>query len=98
MAEGQAIAAQVRLRYRRAGVLSGWSRERFNRLCRLLNLTQVEMGAMCAISPQEVARGIKYNRFTPPVSLHLSIIEAAFLELKFGKKWKPIIPLDLIKL
>lgn len=91
------IAAKIRLRYKKAGILKGWNRERYSRLCKMLNVTVAELGYVCAIKPGDVTRYMKSNRFPPTVSLHLAVIESVYLEQSCGRPWEPIVALDLIK-
>jgi len=89
------LAVLVRRHYKLLGIISGWNREKFNRLCNLSNLLPEELGALCALSPGETFRMIRNDKFPPPVSLHLENIQNIMEEFKFKASPKVVMPLHL---
>jgi len=91
------IAARVFSHYRQIGVIPGWDRERFIRLCSLANRTAEEIGAMAGMLPFKTRTALEKGRFSPAESLHFATIEAVIKERNFGEPWEPLMPLDLIQ-
>lgn len=83
--------------YEKIGVKKGWTRERFNRLCKLSSLVPEELGALCAVRPTSIRSMMKQDHFPSTVSLHLAIIEAAVIETQCGKTWESPMPVHLLK-
>lgn len=82
----------IRRHYRRIGVMPGWNVARFRRLCAMLNVTPVELGLLVAVEKHDILKMIKKNQFSPTVSLHFTIIDAAVREQRIGRVMKPVIP------
>jgi hypothetical protein len=90
------IAPRVLSRYRQMGVIPGWSKDRFLRLCGLANRAPEEIGVMAGLTPGQTRAAMERGVFTPPVSLHFAMIDAVFRERNFGEPGQAIVPLDLL--
>lgn len=95
---------RVLLHYRQLGLwyeggkrkgFRGWTRERFNRLCQMLNVTQDELAALVCLPMWKLKPWLKANNIPPEVSLHFEIMEAAFLQATSGHT-KMVMPNHLI--
>ena len=91
------IAPLVLSRYRQIGVIPGWSRDRFIKLCALANRMPEEIGAMAGLTPTETRTAMQRGKFSPPVSLHFVLIDSVLRERNFGEPWVPVMPLDLLE-
>jgi hypothetical protein len=90
------ITPKLASRYRRIGVIPGWTREQFTRLCALMNRSPEEVGAFAGLSPRETRDAMTRGRFSPPASLHFAIFYASLRAVKYGEpEPEPIVPLDL---
>jgi hypothetical protein len=76
-------------------VSKGWTREDFNRLCKLANLLPEELGALCAVKPGAIHTMIKNDKFPPTVSLHLSNIREIVIEAQCKKMPEIMMPIHL---
>jgi hypothetical protein len=79
---------RVSLHYRQLGLwygrgkkdgYQGWTRDRFNRLCHMLNVTQDELAALVCVPMWKLAPWLKANNIPPEVSLHFEIMEASYI-------------------
>lgn len=91
------IAPRVLSHYRQMGIIPGWNRERFIKLCAIAQRVPEEIGAMAGLMPSQTRAYMERDLFPPPVSLHFALIGAVVRERKFGEPWIPIVPLDLIE-
>src|ERR1700744_3359688 len=90
------IAPLVMSRYRQMGVIPGWNRDRFIKLCALANRVPEEIGVFAGIKPVETRKYMENDLFPPVVSLHLAAIDASLRERNFGEPMVAIMPLDLL--
>ena len=91
------VAVLIWRHYEKIGIKKGWTRERFNRLCKLANLLPEELGALCAVQMGQIRTMMKNDKFPPTVSLHLAIIEGVVIEAQCGKEFAPVMPMNLLK-
>jgi hypothetical protein len=89
------VAPLIFSRYRQAGIIPGWGVERVRKLAHLSNRTVEELGAMAGLMPSETRTAMKRGLFSPPVSLHFAMIDAALRSAKFGEPSEPIVPLEI---
>lgn len=91
-------AATILLRdhYRSLGIDVGWGREQVNKLCGMLDVTPVELGALVAIPSRTMRDYMKANRIPPWVALHFQIIQDWYGWKKLGVPFVPKIPMDLV--
>lgn len=93
---------RIKLHYRRVGLLqpdgrSTWTRDRFNRLCKILHCTQRELAALCGLfNPGDLARWLASNYFPPHVALHFAMIESAYMAAN-GVSPSPLMPVSLLE-
>jgi hypothetical protein len=67
----------VRLKhyYDRRGIPGTWDAVRVRRLCKLLSLSELELGAMFCIHHNLMKRWLKKDKFPPYVALHFALLE-----------------------
>ncbi len=65
---------------------SDWTSARYHALCRMMNVTPHELGAMCAVRANLMTKYIKREHFPPTVALHLLMFEDVILEKQCGLK------------
>jgi hypothetical protein len=70
--------------YQKIGVYPGWSVDRFNKACRLLGETPMELGHSCCVPASLVTGCIKKGRFPPHIALLFYMREQHFLQEKLG--------------
>lgn len=82
---------RIQLHYDRIGLGQPWEADRVRRLCKALNCTLYELGALCCV-PERTMRRWNYGGLFPThVSLLFALIEAAWDEAR-GIKRSPIMP------
>jgi hypothetical protein len=83
--------------YDEIGLDQGWHPERLVRLSTWLKATPFEVGKLCCLSFNEVVKKLaSQEKFSRPVSLHFRMLEAWYLERKFGHMSAPIMPVHLL--
>lgn len=97
--------------YRENGVIYGWDNARVDRLCRMLNINEYELGRLCCVfsaptfgempGHELVSRMKKDNHWPPHVALSFALIESWLIERLTRKALgdapvKPVIPIDLL--
>ena len=90
-------AERIRLYHRAHGTDQPWTRERVDRLCRLLSCLPDELGALAAVPPHTWAHYLKANCVPPHVALTFVHLERAYLAAVRGAKNLPAIPLSLLQ-
>ena len=61
--------------YKQKGVPGLWDAVRVRRLCKLMNLSEFELGAMFCVEHQHMRLWLKKDKFPPYVALHFSLLE-----------------------
>lgn len=79
------------------GLSKGWSRDRVDRVCGLLQLTVDELGALFAIPVSEMRKWHKQGWFPPYVALHFALIESWYLSERTQLPSQPLVPLHILK-
>lgn len=90
-------ATLIKIHYREIGVIPGWRRKRFHRLCAMLQATPEEIGLLVGAAPKQVDRWLKRDRVPTAESLLCAMLEAALVEMKIGHKTGNIIPVTLLQ-
>jgi hypothetical protein len=91
-----ATVERIRLHYKRLGLDRGWTRDRFHRLCLLLNCTPRELAALCCIPSVNLTQWTKDNKFPPYAVLHFALIESAYLQATCGLEREPVMPVNML--
>lgn len=79
----------------KSGASPHWNCDRVRRLCRWLTISVNELGALAAVTQNEMSRYVKTNKFPPPVALHFAVLESWYLVEVAGIPQKPIVPVHL---
>lgn len=88
---------RIRQHYKNLGIQQGWNRNRFYRLCRLMHCTEYELGSLCAVFQSgQVDKWLDNDHIPPYVSLHLALLESAWIKAAYNLTKEPIMPLHLL--
>ena len=82
--------------YEELGLDKGWTTDRVNRLCRMMEITPHELGRLCCVPYIFMTRMINANHFPPYIALHFALVESFYLSTVLGQKQKPIMPANLL--
>jgi hypothetical protein len=85
----------IQAHYERLGLNKGWKRERLVRLANMMNCTPREVWAMVGMSGKSYRSYFKAP-IPIPASILLTMIEQTYMEVKYGLKYDPIVPLDIL--
>lgn len=85
---------RARLHYKRLGLDKGWPKEKFLRLCDVLELTPFELGAVLNIPKRNINQWLAEGKFPPYIAKDLAIIQSWLIKAKAPKAdIEPVIPI-----
>ena len=96
-------AERIRHHYREAGLGRHWTKERFYRLCFMLQCEPEELAALCCIDLRGLWQYLHRDNFPGPASLLLDLIDHSLLSARYEVKDArhktpdtPVMPIDIL--